>query len=102
MLPDRPRACIARCLLSSILLKNTKKKDEDDVEDFEAVLEPPGFYKSAVALAGTFFIWKYLHAELQESEERIMQQEGFLSMVDSSGVLRRLGSLVNNSWTACD
>jgi hypothetical protein len=57
LLPDRPLACIARCLLSSVLLKQTKKKrDEDDVEDFEALLEPPGFYRSAVAFAGTFFI----------------------------------------------
>jgi hypothetical protein len=39
-----------------VLLKKTKKKDEDDVEDFEAVLEWPGFYRSAVALAGTLFI----------------------------------------------
>ncbi len=53
---NRPRACIARCLLSSVLLEKTKKKDEDDVEDFEALLKPPGFYRSAVALAGTFFI----------------------------------------------
>lgn len=57
LLHNRPRACIARRLLSSVLLEKTKKKkDEDDVEDFEALLKPPGFYRSAVALAGTFFI----------------------------------------------
>jgi hypothetical protein len=44
LLPDRCRACTARCLLSSVLLKKTKKKrDDDDVEDFEAVLEPARF-----------------------------------------------------------
>jgi hypothetical protein len=39
-----------------LLEKTKKKKDEDDVENFEALLDPPGFYRSAVALAGTFFI----------------------------------------------
>ncbi len=44
LLPHRRRACIAHCLLSSVLLKNTKKKeDEDDVKDFEAVLGPGRF-----------------------------------------------------------